>query len=184
MTATPRVKPDPDPNLALAVGIQSLAGASWHAHEDFCSYKDMAKIDPGVWLPLAKRIAGLELFAESLRNRALELDSRAELNDINVTLVLLGALRRECASKMPAKTPSSATYVAYLLFPRAHQDAIVGDLEEKYAETILPRYGKTRANIWLWKQVLGSAISFIPWRITKFFALRAVFDYFVKWIGH
>lgn len=93
----------------------------------------------------------------------------------------------EIAGPAQAKTdvpPRAATYVGYLLLSREHQQAIIGDLEERFADTMVPRYGRRAAVIWFWRQILGSALAMMPARAWNFFALRSMFDYFTKWIGH
>jgi hypothetical protein len=52
------------------------------------------------------------------------------------------------------KPPISASFLLSLLLKRSDRLTILGDLEEEFATTILPTYGRRRASIWYWFQVV------------------------------
>jgi transcriptional regulator with XRE-family HTH domain len=68
--------------------------------------------------------------------------------------------------------PIAGCYLLDLLLPRKHRDNLVGDIEEDYRTTILPKYGRTAASIWFWKQVLVEAVPGLYLRIVTSFLKR------------
>lgn len=55
----------------------------------------------------------------------------------------------------PPRPPFNAEYLLYLLLRRDEWEIVIGDLLETYGQ-ILVRFNKRRANIWFYKQVVGS----------------------------
>lgn len=51
--------------------------------------------------------------------------------------------------------PSAAKYLLYLIPPK-YRECTIGDLEEEYRTAVLPQYGRTKATVWYWTQVLLS----------------------------
>jgi len=60
------------------------------------------------------------------------------------------------------RPPFNAEYVLYLLLRREERDEIVGDLIEAYGK-VLKRFDKRRADMWFYKQVIGSLVPLF-WR--------------------
>lgn len=56
-----------------------------------------------------------------------------------------------------ARPPRIAGRVAALLLGRTEADRLLGDLDEEYVELQRPIRGRLRADVWYWRQVLGSA---------------------------
>ena len=65
----------------------------------------------------------------------------------------------------------------YFLLGRKVRHEVIGDLVEEYAEEVLPKFGRRSANLWFWKQTIGSVFAMMPSRLLKFFAFRWLFDY-------
>ena len=53
------------------------------------------------------------------------------------------------------RPPFNAEYILYLLLGREDRDIVIGDLTETYGK-IFQRFNKRRADIWFYKQVIGS----------------------------
>lgn len=53
----------------------------------------------------------------------------------------------------------AAMFFLALFLPARTTGEMLGDLHEVYVERIVPRFGKRRAAIWLWWQVLRSMIT-------------------------
>lgn len=51
--------------------------------------------------------------------------------------------------------PRSAKFLL-LLIPRPNREHLIGDLEEEYAQIVLPEFGPRKARLWYWWQVLAS----------------------------
>lgn len=64
------------------------------------------------------------------------------------------------------RPPFNAEYLLYLLLRREERDVVIGDLLEAYVR-VLARFNKRQADIWFYKQVLGSL-----WPLMKKAALR------------
>jgi DNA-binding transcriptional MerR regulator len=73
-------------------------------------------------------------------------------------------------SKIVARLPLNAEYFLYLLLRRDERDVVIGDLIEDYG-TVLERFTKRRADIWLCKQVLGSLFPLLRRALLKMGAL-------------
>ncbi len=58
---------------------------------------------------------------------------------------------------LPLRPPFNAEFVLYLLLPREEMEVVSGDLIEGYG-TVLERFDKRRADIWFYKQVVGSLL--------------------------
>jgi hypothetical protein len=56
--------------------------------------------------------------------------------------------------------PSGASFILYL-FPPQHWEPLIGDLKERFTETILPAYGRFLACVWYWWQVGISVFPFL-----------------------
>lgn len=68
--------------------------------------------------------------------------------------------------------PVAGCYLLDLLLPRKHRETIVGDIEQDYCTNILPRYGRTAASIWFWKQVFIEIVPGLYLRIAASFVKR------------
>lgn len=68
--------------------------------------------------------------------------------------------------------PVAGCYLLDLLLPRKHRDNIIGDIEQDYRTNIFPRYGRTAASIWFWKQVVMEIIPGMYLRIVTSFVKR------------
>jgi hypothetical protein len=55
---------------------------------------------------------------------------------------------------VPGGPPSGACFLLNLLLAKADRDAIPGDLEEEFTNSILPKYGARRARFWFWTQTV------------------------------
>jgi DNA-binding transcriptional MerR regulator len=73
-------------------------------------------------------------------------------------------------SKIVARLPLNAEYVLYLLLRREERDVVIGDLIEDYG-TVMQRFTKRRADIWLYKQILGSLLPLLRRAVLKIGAL-------------
>lgn len=70
----------------------------------------------------------------------------------------------------PARPPFNAEYLLYLLLRKEEREALIGDLIEEYG-TITRRFNKQRADIWFYKQVLGSLLPLLRRQILRIGAL-------------
>lgn len=59
-----------------------------------------------------------------------------------------------------ARPPKFAEFVLELLLPRKEAEYLVGDLAESYVQKE-SKYGPTKAKVWYWRQVAGSAYPLI-----------------------
>lgn len=66
-------------------------------------------------------------------------------------------LLRKLSVNDPRKTavPEWAEYLLFIIVDRKHAASIAGDLEEDYRVNILPRFGRRKANLWYWRQVIA-----------------------------
>jgi len=83
--------------------------------------------------------------------------------------------KRFGGSKPPQKhlqnrPPVNAEYVLYLLLSKDEKEAAIGDLNELHGR-ILVRFNKRRADIWYYKQVVGSLWPLLRRAIVKIGAL-------------
>ncbi len=58
-------------------------------------------------------------------------------------------------SNVPLRPPINAEYLLYLFLRRNERDEVIGDLIETYGH-VLRRFGKARADLWFYRQVVGS----------------------------
>ena len=83
--------------------------------------------------------------------KAKESITRSELVSL-LRLTSIYSYARNPASNRP---PLNAEYVLYLLLRNGEREAVIGDLVECYGQ-ILRRFNKRRADVWFYKQVIGS----------------------------
>jgi len=107
--------------------------------------------------PKAERISSLTTNYDSLLQKL-------ECSDLNVLVPDLND------SKIVTRLPLNAEFVFYLLLRKDERDVVIGDLIEDYG-TVLKRFGKRRADIWLYKQVIGSVGPLIRRALLKIGAL-------------
>ena len=87
----------------------------------------------------------------------------------------LGAMWRLCALRRPAAT---RTRIIEL-----QRDALIGDLVETYTDTVLPKFGRRRANLYFWSQTLRS-IPPLTWaRLVKLTTAGGVIEWIRRSIG-
>ena len=87
----------------------------------------------------------------------------------------LRAPQRESWPPFPAVAttpPRPAGLILSFLLPRKHQEEIVGDLQEEYRAVVLPKIGRSKANLWYWAQCLGSIVPILATAITALWASR------------
>jgi len=68
--------------------------------------------------------------------------------------------------------PVAGCYLLDLILPRKHRESLIGDIEEDYRTKILPRYGRTAASVWFWKQVIVEIVPGLYLRIITSFLRR------------
>ena len=68
------------------------------------------------------------------------------------------------------RPPFNAEYLLYLLLPSEEREVLIGDLIEEYSE-VLVRFDKRRADIWFYKQVVGSLLPLLRRQILRIGAL-------------
>lgn len=69
-----------------------------------------------------------------------------------------------------SRLPLNAEYILYFLLPKEEREVVIGDLIEDYGN-VRERFGKRRANAWIYKQVLGSVWPLLRRAIIKISAL-------------
>ena len=69
-----------------------------------------------------------------------------------------------------SRPPLNAEYVLFLLLPREEMGFVIGDLIESYG-AILSRFNKRRADIWFYKQVIGSLLPLLRRALLRVAAL-------------
>jgi len=84
---------------------------------------------------------------------------------------MVGALHREVKQGNVA-LPVVGCYLLDLLLPRKHRESLVGDIEQDFRTNILPRYGRTAASVWFWKQVVIEIVPGLYLRIAAGFVKR------------
>ena len=47
------------------------------------------------------------------------------------------------------------------VIPDIERDFVIGDLEERYLESVLPRKGRLRSTLWLWRVVFSLSCAYI-----------------------
>ena len=62
---------------------------------------------------------------------------------------------------MSAHPPRPAMWLLSRTIPPDCRDAVLGDLEEEFAEQVLPRLGARRARFWFWLQTLSLARAYV-----------------------
>ena len=63
--------------------------------------------------------------------------------------------RSSIQTQMP---PKAAHRLLDWATPAARSEEVIGDLDERYFEVVLPRDGKKWANRWYWRQALGTVL--------------------------
>jgi hypothetical protein len=71
--------------------------------------------------------------------------------------------------KVP-RPPLNAEYILYLLLRKSEREEIIGDLIESYGH-LVKRFDKRHADIWFYKQVLGSLLPLLRRQILRIGAL-------------
>jgi hypothetical protein len=79
-------------------------------------------------------------------------------------------LRREVKNSRPLKPPFNAEYLLYLFLRKEERDVVIGDLIEDYFR-VLERFNKRYADIWFYKQVIGSLFPLLRRAVLKIGAL-------------
>jgi hypothetical protein len=69
-----------------------------------------------------------------------------------------------------SRPPFNAEYLLYVFLRREERDVVIGDLVEGY-RLVLQRFNKRRADIWFYKQVLGSLWPLLRRAVLKIGAL-------------
>ena len=88
-------------------------------------------------------------------------DGQAILRHLSINISDSISLQESVISSLNSTTsesspPKNAEYLLYLLLPKSERDYIPGDLIEEYNTIIQPKFGKRRAMLWYWKQVISS----------------------------
>jgi len=100
--------------------------------------------------------------------------AEAKAREIFLLVFLLGLLgflsNKKRTALNPPRPPLNAEYVLYLVLRREERDEIVGDLIEAYGK-VIKRFDKRRADIWFYKQVLGSLFPLLRRQILRIGAL-------------
>jgi len=68
------------------------------------------------------------------------------------------------------RPPFNAEYLLFLLLPTEERKVVIGDLVEEYSQ-ILERFTKQRADLWFYKQVIGSLVPLLRRALLKIGAL-------------
>lgn len=68
------------------------------------------------------------------------------------------------------RPPFNAEYVLYLFLRQAERDIVIGDLLECYGQ-LAQRFDKRHADIWFYKQVIGSLFPLLRGALLRFGAL-------------
>jgi hypothetical protein len=87
--------------------------------------------------------------------------------NVSVTIgtghVQVGPIEADRASTPPAPPPpSSAERLACYLLPKRRREDILGDLEEDYRATFLPKFGPREARRMYWSHFIRSAAATVP----------------------
>lgn len=84
----------------------------------------------------------------------------------------------DSAMRQPDSPPRWAETVLETLLPCEDRQAVTGDLREEYAESVLPKVGRWRADVWYLRQVLSLAPRrvFQEDRMRKMLLLVSVFN--------
>jgi transcriptional regulator with XRE-family HTH domain len=103
----------------------------------------------------------------------VDFDSGPKSQDLCPAIPLLSKDREMTATKNGTSRntapPIAGCYLLDLVLPRKHRENLVGDIEEDYRANILPRYGRTAASIWFWKQVVIEIVPGLYLRIVTSF---------------
>lgn len=78
--------------------------------------------------------------------------------------------RSSDATESDPRPPFNAEYLLYLLVGTADRDILIGDLIEGYSQ-IRKRFNKRRADLWFYKQVIGSLFPLLRRLLFKIGAL-------------
>ncbi|HWN08349.1 MAG TPA: hypothetical protein VNO50_03605 [Pyrinomonadaceae bacterium] len=71
---------------------------------------------------------------------------------------------------VPSRPPLNAEYILYLFLGKEERDEVIGDLIESYGH-VLRRFSKRHADIWFYKQVVGSVLPLFRRTLLKVGAL-------------
>lgn len=90
------------------------------------------------------------------------------------------------ASHVATVPPKGAEFVLYLLLSKEDRESIPGDLQEEFIEVILPRFGRRRASVWYWTQVVRSILPLATarlLRLVKFVIFARITATVARWLG-
>lgn len=82
--------------------------------------------------------------------------------------------------------PKGAEFVLYLLLSKEDRESIPGDLQEEFSEIILPRFGRRKAWLWYWAQVVRSILPLVAsraLRLLKFVVFAKITATVARWLG-
>lgn len=117
----------------------------------------------------------LDVLMESLMDTRLLLGSsslnrRKHLSFVNWVLRAAAVTITPEDEKSSQRPPLNAEFVLYLLLRKEERDVVIGDLIECY-DQILRRFDKRHADIWFYKQVIGSLFPLIRRALLRIGAL-------------
>jgi hypothetical protein len=64
----------------------------------------------------------------------------------------------------PSPLAAAERILCYIL-PKRRREEILGDLEEDYWTTFLPKYGPRKARRMYWSQFIRSVAAIVPWSV-------------------
>jgi hypothetical protein len=83
----------------------------------------------------------------------------AEIKAAATLVITIGVAAAMVQSQMDKSSntpvpPEKASFALLLFVPKADRANILGDLEEEYRTTVLPKFGQKKADGWFWWQVV------------------------------
>ena len=102
------------------------------------------------------------------RQRPLSPKTKELLGSI-LLIVAVGWLLKMNSGPEP-RPPFYAEYLLYFLLGKSERETIIGDLQECYGK-LMRRFGKRAADLWYYKQVVGSVWPLLRRAVLKFGAL-------------
>lgn len=133
------------------------------------SLPDLPTLEDELRLALIHELGPKGIVALLTRIEKVQADNQyIEFSEL-VSLMQNLAVQRVASDLLP-KPPVNATYMLFLLLGRVEREVVIGDLVEEYAQ-IIERFGKFRADIWFYRQVIGSLWPLLRRAILKIGAL-------------
>lgn len=95
--------------------------------------------------------------------------------------------KQSCAEMGVKKSvpPRLGEYLLYLVLPPKDRECVPGDLAEEYSTIILPKFGRRKAKLWFWQQVVTSIWPILSprlKRLARFAVVAKLAEGILKWI--